>query len=796
MVLAEQFISRLIPFAESFTGYPVKIIISSARESTEEKQTEGMMKIYIPYNLDSYTAKNNENLAFNMYKGYVALQASAALYDGILSFENKTDSLDDFVLSIEGGGWRQSSYPIIETTRRMQCIEDDYKVLAEDIREGFSRRFEANLFTYTKKQTSDKLRSDLVAQKIDTSVVNEIDLALTSVYWERLGVERKIIERVISEIPRDREFGEYREEFYTILMGLSNFSHPKNSSFRDSLQRSQQFSDYIDNLCDDLFLVRLSNYQITLEDEIKIKAKRGLSFERSKDNIDIKNKLIRRKKELENILENVREEKSVGLDTPEKIQKRINSINENIINFSTKRGLDQLTRELELKQFVFSTYYSTNISTMASLGTILHGVPMKSLIALEIPEATVKEERGKALYFPEIRAGVLESRAVRVTVYDLLINQPPTEVQNNRQIALEHEISKLTTEVRTLRDKRDDWIRYHEDIKDINKQLYAADRRLSHLQKELKSSREVYQELSVFPFEKNVDRIRRIQSDMEEIKPEARSIVRNCFEGELDEKKYFEYWLAEQQGNPPLPNFYYQWRNRQRDVASVLLVDASTSSQKIAFEDETLLDVVKKSVYEFSVAADSLEDKVAVMAYNGKSHRNVRLFLLKDFDEDLVKLERRLELLRPDINNRDGAAIRYATHYLSGYHAKTKFLFHISDMKPSDLEYEQEVTAINTFPYRGEEAANDVIHAFDTAKTLGIVPVGICIKKPEQEKISSLKGKLNPSVLKKLKEKKSGDQDISLERLITHFNSYYKVVQKLEDLHEILRSVYLELSFR
>ena len=338
---------------------------------------------------------------------------------------------------------------------------------------------------------------------------------------------------------------------------------------------------------------------------------------------------------------------------------------------------------------------------------------------------------------------------------------------------------------------------YHE-MPEIIKKRDSSKRSIAKLNKELDASEKLHSGIVKKEVDVNVSAIKRIEREMERIKPAARSIVRNCFEGELDEKKYFEYWLQENSGGSPTPNFFYQWQKRRRDVASVLLIDASNSVNRIAYENKSVLDIIKESVYYLVRGAESLEDKTAVMAYNGKGAFNSRIFILKDFYEDSKILKGRIELLQGELNNRDGSAIRYAGQYLINFPAKTKFLFHLGDMQPSDFEIDSS-DVFEKRSYEGQSALEDVSYAFRASRTCGIIPVGLCIRKPREDTNSEVKiakGRLNASLLTKLREKKARfGYEVPESKLRANFFNNYKTINDMKELPKALRDIYTKLSF-
>ncbi len=517
-------------------------------------------------------------------------------------------------------------------------------------------------------------------------------------------------------------------------------------------------------------------------------------------------KFHRRVGRLQNFL--ILSNKEMSLDQFVELRRHFKQINPQELPSSGMRSLRQLKfRIRNLKKGGYRDHFSENYSTAHiplkngitdSQKMIFQEVPSSQLTALEIPSdlMALVRDGGKVQYMPELREGRLVPRAVRIITYDLTRNQPPTEEQEERKRSLEKQIQGWEEEAAKYDAQIRSNINYVYDLQDAMKRRTSAERKIAHLRKELKSSDHLHQSLSSKDLEVDFGRVRRIEREMERIKPQARAIRRNCFEGELDEKRFFEYWLEMKAGNNPHPNFYYQWQKRRREVASVLLIDASHSTGRLVDETKSVLDYAKEAAYYFALGAECLEDKTAILAYNGAGVSDSRIYLLKNFPDGLSRLQERMELLRPELNNRDGAAIRYAAQLLSREPAKTRFIFHLGDMQPSDRPAVVSSDII-IHPYEGRGAVEDVQHAFNYAKSLGIIPVGICIKKKaEQPKPAPKLGRLNLAVLQTLrKQVQASLLDQSDERLMRIFHSYYKPVEDITKLPEVLKDVYLKLSF-
>jgi len=796
MAEAKNFLSRLQYFAESFTGYPVKIVVPSESESqSEQVQVQESLKIFLPREVEL----DDPEQALNVYKGLTALQASAALYRGIPEREEDLDilrtrrisGLEDFIVEGERGGLIPLTYQTIELSRRMQCIAEDYRVLGEDISSGFREIFNPNFLSRTVKD--DK--------------TNEIDLALSTVYWKSLGVDEDLIQDALKSIPGDKRLGIFRGEFLETLSELSRFDKPMESSYRDSSERTNEFSDYVYRLTEDLGIGSVLSPKTEREFfEMKLQSsKDGFAQYSEANKEDMHKQKIENLKNRENQLLAIERGQisEVGLDTSERVSRRLAVVRGEIRDLeksTASAGSDIVTR-----RFYDSKDYATCEGSAASVSTMFQEIPRQQLIRLEVPEK-LEEEKGSISYFPELRQGVLVPRAIRVSIYDLSREQPPTEQQIQLQLSLETEISQLEREIGEHNNKIHSDINYiYDDLPQIVKKRDATQRKVNARRKRLAQSRKIHEGVAKKEISSDAGLTRRIEREMETIKPAARALVRNCFEGELDEKRFYEWWLDSQLGGTMEPNFYHQWQKRRRDVASVLLIDASQSAERMATDDETYLDLLKQSAYYFTIGAEFLEDKSAVLAYNGRGERNSRVFILKDFFESPKKLQDRLEILRGELNNRDGSAIRYATQYLNDMPAKTRFMFHLGDMKPSDLEFETTSSAIEQYRYEGEDALNDVTHAFDSARAYGIIPIGICMrpKKKNHAEVTSdqpkkPKGKMNLALLKKLKEQKQAVQDtssVSDERLKRNFQRNYRIVANPEELPKVLRDVYVKTSF-
>jgi len=135
---------------------------------------------------------------------------------------------------------------------------------------------------------------------------------------------------------------------------------------------------------------------------------------------------------------------------------------------------------------------------------------------------------------------------------------------------------------------------------------------------------------------------------------------------------------------------YEDVRPRRRDLAILVLVDSSASTDASIRGRERIIDVEKEALLLVCKAMEQLGDRYAAYGFSGESAKNVRVLPLKRFDEPCdARVEARIAGLEPDRYTRLGAALRHATLLLAREQARHRLLLLVSDGKPNDSdEYE------------------------------------------------------------------------------------------------------------
>lgn len=194
--------------------------------------------------------------------------------------------------------------------------------------------------------------------------------------------------------------------------------------------------------------------------------------------------------------------------------------------------------------------------------------------------------------------------------------------------------------------------------------------------------------------------------------------LRKQLEGEeIDLQAYIE-GLSDFKAGLPMPQALYQtWRSATRNMAIVLLMDVSGSTDGWISANKRIIDVEREALLLVSIALQGLGEPYAVLAFSGEGPHGVTIRAIKSFEEthnnDVAK---RISALEPEHYTRAGAAIRHATTVLMSQPARHRLLLLLSDGKPNDID-----------DYEGRYGVEDMRQAVTEAKLQGINPFCLTI---------------------------------------------------------------------
>lgn len=168
----------------------------------------------------------------------------------------------------------------------------------------------------------------------------------------------------------------------------------------------------------------------------------------------------------------------------------------------------------------------------------------------------------------------------------------------------------------------------------------------------------------------------------------------------------------------PLPQRLYRSDRRlQRDLALLMLIDVSGSTDAWVGEGRRVIDVAREALLLVSLALDGMGAPFAVQAFSGEGPHGVVVRGVKHFHEDYGQdVALRIAGLEPEHYTRAGAALRHATATLMRQPAAHRLLLLLSDGKPNDIDQ-----------YEGRYGLEDMRQAVTEARLQGISPFCLTI---------------------------------------------------------------------
>lgn len=182
---------------------------------------------------------------------------------------------------------------------------------------------------------------------------------------------------------------------------------------------------------------------------------------------------------------------------------------------------------------------------------------------------------------------------------------------------------------------------------------------------------------------------RHLQRLLDLLKPQDRTRLRYQEEGsELDLDVALRALADWRAGAQPDPRFQMSTRTDGRDIAVLLLVDLSQSvNDAVPGSSETVLSLSRAAVALLAQAISALGDQLAIAGFHSNTRHELRYLHIKGFGEawdDGPKA--RLAAAQGAYSTRMGAALRHASHLLSGRRADKRLLLVLTDGQPADVD--------------------------------------------------------------------------------------------------------------
>jgi len=185
---------------------------------------------------------------------------------------------------------------------------------------------------------------------------------------------------------------------------------------------------------------------------------------------------------------------------------------------------------------------------------------------------------------------------------------------------------------------------------------------------------------------------------------------------------------------------------RRRDVAVSFLLDQSSSTartigrhplQPYTRPGRRIIEIEKEGLVLMSEALEAVGDAYSINGFTSEGRRNVKFYVVKDFDEKYSdEVKQRIGGINFQNNTRLGAAIRHATAKLAKQEARTRLLIVLSDGRPYDHDYGD-----------ARYAREDTREALRQAKNQGITPFCITIDRESEAELRDLYGEIGYTII-------------------------------------------------
>jgi hypothetical protein len=238
-----------------------------------------------------------------------------------------------------------------------------------------------------------------------------------------------------------------------------------------------------------------------------------------------------------------------------------------------------------------------------------------------------------------------------------------------------------------------------------------------------------------------------IRHQFQLMKPENLSRITNELDGEdYDLNAVVDFFIDRRADGQQSERIYTKRLRRRRDVAVSFLLDQSSSTartigrhplQPYTHPGRRIIEIEKEGLVLMSEALEAVGDVYSINGFTSEGRRNVKFYVLKDFQEHYSdEVMRRVGGITYQNNTRLGAAIRHAAAKLEKQEARTRLLIVLSDGRPYDHDYGD-----------ARYAREDTREALRQAKVAGITPFCITIDRESESELRDLYGEIGYTII-------------------------------------------------
>jgi nitric oxide reductase NorD protein len=222
--------------------------------------------------------------------------------------------------------------------------------------------------------------------------------------------------------------------------------------------------------------------------------------------------------------------------------------------------------------------------------------------------------------------------------------------------------------------------------------------------------------------------VERLYTELARHRDRLRAAPRQLDGEDVDTAAMVDAWATVRAGRSPSRRLYTRQRRQIRDVATLVLLDTSLSTDSWV-DDRRVLDVARESVLVLGEVADRLGDALAVTAFASHTRHRVRAWQVRDWNEPWAVGRGRLGRLHPQGYTRIGPALRHGIATLAEVPAKRRLLLLVSDGKPTDYDR-----------YEGRHGLADVRQALRESHQKGVRVHALTIDAEAREWLPAMLG--------------------------------------------------------
>jgi nitric oxide reductase NorD protein len=231
--------------------------------------------------------------------------------------------------------------------------------------------------------------------------------------------------------------------------------------------------------------------------------------------------------------------------------------------------------------------------------------------------------------------------------------------------------------------------------------------------------------------EKHRGILKSIKKTFEAVLGESRLQRRQSDGDDIDLDALIEAYTDLAQGREMSEYVYTRYRNQERNIAVMFMVDMSGSTLG------WVNDAERESLVLLCEALEMLGDRYAIYGFSGRTNKRCEAYHIKEFSESYTsEVRQRISGIRPKAYTRMGVAIRHLGQLLHRTHARTKLLITLSDGRPEDYG-----------GYKGKYGIEDTRHALLELKQSGVHAFCITIDNEAQEYLPHMYGTANYAVI-------------------------------------------------